>query len=658
MKTSVTLLLAAVALMGLAAGHSRERRDTASKEFLLRQKKLLQLIWHVGQPALLPELKEMASSFKFDEHVGDFKDPEIVNKFVNYYTHGYIKKRGERLPAHYKYDELQVKALVDLLYSAKDFDTFYETAAWAREHVNEALFCYAINVVKLHRDDLFHLALPPFYELYPQLFIGNDIIKEAWQATLQGKTFNKGQPYVIHANYSGLPYAGEADELLSYYTEDVGLLAFRDFMHYRFPFWANMEDYGQANDTNRGDHFSYDIKATLSRYYLERLSNHLPDIEPLDFEEPVPGVEPDSSLTRYLSTVEERLLEAIDSGYVFDTELKNHSLRDPSSFEMFARIVEGNADSINKDYYGSFYNRMLEYVGHDGGCCFYHLVRPTKPSMLGTPASASKSPLYYKILKRVAMALDEFKSRIGPYTQKELMLPGVTVESLTVDKLVTYFEDYDFELNNAVPVASLEEAARLNVVARTQRLTHVPFNYNIKVTSDMEVDVFVRFFIGPVYDAYGKELPLDEKRHNMVYVDSFSVKLKQGVNELLRKSKDISSYSQLPVSYNKLYEATEAALAGGTQRLPDYISRMFGDVDRLVLPRGTREGLPLCTYVIISQCSPRSIRNTDPVIDNMCPKNSLFPFDRPIDELEFNVPNSFFGETVVFHRNADEIVRI
>ncbi|XP_049855135.1 allergen Cr-PI-like [Schistocerca gregaria] len=487
------------------------------------------------------------------------QDPETVNKFVKYYTHGYVKKRGEHLPAHYKYDELQVKALVNFIHCAKDFDTFYKAAAWARERVNEDLFWYAINVVKLHRDDLFQLATPPYYELYPQLFVSDGVISEAWKATLRGKTFNKGEPYVIHANYSGLPYAEEADELLSYYTEDVGLLAFRDFLRFRFPFWAKREDYGQANETHRGDRFYYDIKTTLSRYSLERLSNNLPDIEPLDYEKPVPGVKPDSSLA--------------------------------------------------------------------------------EPPIVGT-TSAIKSPLFYKIAKRVAM----------------LMLPGVTVESLTVDKLVTYFEDYDFELNNAVPVASQEEAARLNVVARQQRLTHVPFNYHVKVTSDREMDVFVRFFIGPVYDAYGKKLSMDERRHKMVYIDSFGMKLKRGVNEVLRRSKDISSYTQLPMSFTQLFGATEVAMASGTQPFFNYIMRVFGDIDRLMLPRGTREGLPLCTYVIISPCSTNTNGRIDPYTKDMCPKTSLFPFDRPINELEFDVPNALFGETVIFHRNAEEVV--
>ncbi|XP_049771483.1 allergen Cr-PI-like [Schistocerca cancellata] len=653
MRTSVMLLLASLALLGLAPGLNC---GTADKDFLIRQKKLLQLLWHVGQPALLPEMNEISSSFEPEERVAQFKDPEIVNQFVKYYTHGYVKKRGEELPVHYKYDELQVKALVNFIHCAENFDTFYKAAAWAREHVNEDLFWYAINVVKLHRDDLFQLAMPPYYELYPQLFVSDDVINEAWKATLRGKTFNKGEPYVIHANYSGPPYAEEADELLSYFTQDVGLLAFRDFLRFRFPFWAKLEDYGQANETHRGDRFYYDIKSTLSRYNLERLSNNLPDIEPLDYEKPVPGVKPEGSLVQSVRTLEQRLWEAIDSGFVLDTELRNHSLRDPSSIEIFGRIVEGNANSLNKDYYGSFYHTLLEYVTHDGECCFYHPVRPAEPSIVGTTISAFKSPLYYKIAKRVALVLDEFKNRLGPYPQEELLLPGVAVESLTVDKLVTYFEDYDFELNNAIPVASQEEAAKLNVVARQQRLTHMPFNYHVKVTSDRERDVFIRFFIGPVYDVYGKKLSVEERRHKMVYIDSFGIKLKKGVNELLRRSKDIISYTQLPMSYTQLFGATEAALASGTQPFSNYIMRIFGDIDRLMLPRGTREGLPLCTYVIISPCSTNTNGRIDPYTKDMCPKTSLFPFDRPINELEFEVPNALFGETVIFHRNAEEVV--
>ncbi|XP_049948616.1 allergen Cr-PI-like [Schistocerca serialis cubense] len=651
MRTAVPLLLAALALLGLASATINPAPHVAAdKDFLLRQKRLLQILWHVGQPILDPELKEIASSFKLEDHAGDFKDPELVKTYLRYYAHGFFKKRGEQFSVHHKYDQLEAKALVDILYQAKDFDTFFKTAVWAREHLNEGLFVYALNVAKLHRDDLFDVVLPPFYEIYPQLYVSSDVIREAWGATLEGKTFDKDHPYVIRANYSGYPRAHNADELLSYYTEDIGLGAYLDFIHYRYPFWAKLSEYNQANYTRRGDHFYYGIKATLSRYYLERLSNHLPDIEPVDYKRPVPGSKPYGPFVQYLSTLERRLWEAVDFGSVFDSEFKKYSLRDPLSIEIFGRIVEGNADSINRDYYGSFYNSLLKYLGHDGD---HH--HGEDPSVLDRPASTFKSPLYYKIVKRIALILDQFKKHLPPYSQKELSLPGVKVESLTVDKLVTYFEDYDFELNNAIPVASIEEAANLNVVARVPRLTHKPFNYHVKVTSDKDVDVFVRFFIGPRYDVYGNELSLNEKRHNFVYIDSFVFNLKKGENELVRNSKDFNYYGQLPLSYRKLYEATEAAIAGGNQPFIDDFVHKYGDIERLAVPRGTRSGLPLSTYVIITPFTHKTISRINPYTDDVGAKISLFPFDRPINELDFDVSNSHFGETVVIHRNAEEV---
>ncbi|WP_266145812.1 hypothetical protein, partial [Escherichia coli] len=177
------------------------------------------------------------------------KDPELVKTFVKYYSHGYFKKRGEPFSIHYKYDFLQAKALVDLLYQAKDFDTFYKTALWARENLNQGLFVYAFNVTKLHRDDVFDVVIPPFYEIYPHLYVSPDVIREAWAATLEGKTFDESKPYVIRANYSGYPHAHNADELISYYTEDIGLGAYLDYVHYRYPFWAKLDEYNQANYT-------------------------------------------------------------------------------------------------------------------------------------------------------------------------------------------------------------------------------------------------------------------------------------------------------------------------------------------------------------------------------------------------------------------------
>jgi Hemocyanin, ig-like domain len=99
-------------------------------------------------------------------------------------------------------------------------------------------------------------------------------------------------------------------------------------------------------------------------------------------------------------------------------------------------------------------------------------------------------------------------------------MTGVKIENLEVDKLITYFEDFEFDLYS-VFAGTYESDKNINIKSRVPRLNHKTFNYKFDVTSDKEQDVIVRIFLGPKYDVYGKELTLNEKRTKMIEMDKF-----------------------------------------------------------------------------------------------------------------------------------------
>lgn len=69
--------------------------------------------------------------------------------------------------------------LFHVLHTAKDFDTFYNTAVWMRFHVNEYMYLYALSVAILHRPDTKNIRLPPVYEVLPQYFFNEEVIHKA-----------------------------------------------------------------------------------------------------------------------------------------------------------------------------------------------------------------------------------------------------------------------------------------------------------------------------------------------------------------------------------------------------------------------------------------------------------------------------------------------
>ena len=95
--------------------------------------------------------------------------------------------RGELSSLYYPKLRKETEALFRLLYYAKDFETFFKTALWARIYINEMQFGEAMYAVITLRDDTRFIQLPPPYELYPYGFFNSEVLKKAYHAKLFGK---------------------------------------------------------------------------------------------------------------------------------------------------------------------------------------------------------------------------------------------------------------------------------------------------------------------------------------------------------------------------------------------------------------------------------------------------------------------------------------
>lgn len=93
--------------------------------------------------------------------------------------------------------------------------------------------------------------------------------------------------YMIFANYSGNMAKSYLDDeyKLDYFMEDVGLNAYYYYIRQVMPFWLNVENF-EIPAYFRGYFYYFKHKQLLARYYLERFSNDLGNMEDFDWNKP------------------------------------------------------------------------------------------------------------------------------------------------------------------------------------------------------------------------------------------------------------------------------------------------------------------------------------------------------------------------------------
>ena len=96
------------------------------------------------------------------------------------------------------------------------------------------------------------------------------------------------ESYLLFANYTGwyLPQDHDSEWKLNYFTEDIGMNSLYFYILAIFPPWLSSEKYNLLKDV-RGDMYYFVHKQILARYYMERLSHDLGELEYIDWEKPI-----------------------------------------------------------------------------------------------------------------------------------------------------------------------------------------------------------------------------------------------------------------------------------------------------------------------------------------------------------------------------------
>jgi Hemocyanin, ig-like domain len=146
------------------------------------------------------------------------------------------------------------------------------------------------------------------------------------------------------------------------------------------------------------------------------------------------------------------------------------------------------------------------------------------PGVLEHHMTMLRDPAHYIMAKRMDYIFGIYKKHLPAYTHDDLIFPGVKIESLEVDKLITYFDTFDMALDNAMSIGAVEDGVKVNIQVRQMRLNHKPFTFKVKVASDKAATVMVRVFLGPKFDSLGNEYTLDQLHLHMIELDRFTHK--------------------------------------------------------------------------------------------------------------------------------------
>ncbi|KAG6443399.1 hypothetical protein O3G_MSEX002813 [Manduca sexta] len=699
MKAFLILVLGFAALA--AARPEYDDNTFVNMDIKQRQIFILKLLNHVTEPVMYKEIEDIGKNFKIEDNVEFYTKTDVVKTFVNMVKIGTLP-RGEVFTLHVDRQLKEVVNMFHLLYYAKDFTTFIKTACWMRLYLNEGMFVYALTVAVRHRTDCKGIILPPPYEIYPYYFVRADVIQKAYLLKMRrglldlklcdfyGIKKTEKDVYIIDENVYDKRVNLNVEDKLRYFTEDIDLNTYYYYFHIDYPFWMKDQIYDKFN-VRRFELTLYMYQQILARYYLERLSNGLGKIHELSWYKPIQkgywpwlklhnGVEIPVRFNNYVIARDDNvdvirlcedyemiIKEAIIKGFVEINGLR-YELTKADDVEVLGKLIFGKMDKNEMDYkHVDAYRYLLIIMKSSLGLNYFNSDKYfVVPSILDFYQTALRDPVFYQLQKRIVDLLILFKKRLPCYNKDDLYFPGVKIDNVVVDKLVTYFDDYLMDMTNAVILNEDElkkTSSDMAFFVRKRRLNHQPFKVTLDVLSDKAVDCVVRIFLGPKEDHLGRLIDINVNRLNFVEMDTFIYKLNTGKNTIVRNSYDMHNLVRDRIMTRDLWKKVDTITDMRDMLIKDLRNYHTGFPTRLLLPKGFVGGMKMMFYVIVTPL--KLVDNVDMSILDTTRKDLFvdfrstvlldkmplgFPLDRHIDVSTFYTPNMKFVDVVIFHK--------
>ncbi|XP_075151369.1 larval serum protein 2-like [Haematobia irritans] len=695
MKSLTAVAFAVVALFACGSTSKHIESKVADKDFLIKQVFFLEIFQHIYQDdVFVTKYDDSYVSYKPWKHLEDYHHTELLTEFFELWQHKPLHDDEVFTPITERFEEY-AHGLARVFYYAKDWMTFTHAVYWARMHVNKPLFVYSLTIACLNREDLQGITLPAIYEILPWYFFDVETLEKAERFKMHGfhnvKKLDKAYNVVIKSNYSNVYGEMNYENVMAYYTEDIGFNAFYYYHNIDYPYWGKGPVGRELVKDKRGELYLYLHQQLLARYYLERLSNDLGEIPHFNMYEHYDyGY---SSNLRYYQGVS---FPSRPNGYSFYHPENYEVVRDIHFYttriaeyidttkddyrvavEKLGNMLQGNMDSVDLKKFGSLDTLYRDLVndGRPYGKYGEHL-----PGPLMHYETSLRDPIFYSIYKDIIEYYWRLASHFPEYKHEDLVFPGVSIDKVHVtDSLYTFFEYFDADISNAVNVgavsgdvvgddlykfgrSSVYHGESFVIKARQLRLNHQPFEITLDVTSNKDQKAIVKIFIGPKYDDNGHKLHLEENYMNFFELDHYVVDLVAGVNHLKRSCEEFGMWVDDRTTYFELYQKVMHATYSDYKFPLDQKQAHCGVPRRMMLPKGKKGGMPFQFFFMVFPYHAPAVEQYstyDPVISCGVGSGSRyldslpfgFPFNRPVVHgYHFNVDNFKFHDVKIYHK--------
>merc|ERR1711872_470319 len=270
---------------------------------------------------------------------------------------------------------------------------------------------------------------------------------------------------------------------------------------------------------------------------------------------------------------EARIIDAIDHGYIIAADGSHVNINDAHGIDHLGDVIESSLYSKNPQYYGALHNHAHILLGRQSDPKGKFNL---PPSVMEHFETATRDPAFFRLHKYMDGIFKQHKDSLPPYPEEELAFPGVSLTAVTVNgRLETFFDDFTFDLRTAVD--SSETAADVHAV--------------------------VRVYLCPKKDNQGIDFTIESGRWHCIEMDKFWHHLAVGDNHVTRKSTESSvTIPDIP-SFQELITKADAAMAAGTElNLRDHVHQC-GIPNRMLLPKGTVEGMDFVLAAMVSDAS-------------------------------------------------------
>ncbi|XP_049875918.1 arylphorin subunit alpha-like [Pectinophora gossypiella] len=515
MKTVV--VLAAIVALSLAANFptpSQHEVETKSVDggYVARQKAVLDLFKNVDEQFdHEEEWYRVGNEYDPEASINKYTNKEVVEDFMKLYRSGFLPK----YEVFSIFDERVLEetvALFKLFYYANNFLDFYKTAAWARVHLNKNQFIYTFYIAIIQRPDTQDMVIPAPYEIYPELFTNSETIFKVFRVKVQDGLLNEklasndgivkeNNNYILYANYSSYRTYGPEEQRLAYFTEDVGMNSCYFYFHSYLPFWINSENH--ILKKRLGELWVFYYQQLLARYYLERLSNGLGEIPDFSWKKPIktrytpfmstlqyPFIQRNSEYRipvekyneeiQFLETFEKNFLQYMQRG-MFKAYGQETNIRSPESLNFVGNYWQSNPNLYSQTEprklwksYENIARHLLSAVPES------FEERTVLPSALNFYQTSLRDPIFYQLYSKILKYIKLFKENIYHFSHTYLKFYGVKINDVQVDKLVTFFDFFEYEITNGVYRSNTEiKNITKRYLVRQPRLNHKPFTVTV-----------------------------------------------------------------------------------------------------------------------------------------------------------------------------------